>query len=313
MRERQCIVRRRNIKSVLRNKINEWLESIDNKAVRDAIAPHVIVSGGSIASMLMGEKINDFDVYFRTGEAAEAAARYYVEKFKANPPTRFAGSDKLATLQVQRFSDRIKVVVKSVGIAGESGTDEYRYFEQVDDDAASTDFVENVAKDAQETEEPADKGKYRPKFLTSNAITLSHRMQIVIRFFGEPADIHRNYDFVHCMCAWDAANGQLHIPQEAVESMLARHLVYRGSLYPLCSLIRTRKFIAKGWTIDAGQYVKMGWDLNQLDLKDIRVLEDQMVGVDAAYFYEVLRLLREQNGERVDGAYLMQVIDRVFG
>jgi hypothetical protein len=95
--------------------------------------------------------------------------------------------------------------------------------------------------------------------------------------------------------------------------MLVRDLVYMGeSKYPLCSIIRTRKFLQRGWRINAGQFVKMAWDLNKLDLSDINVLEDQLVGVDVAYFEEVLSLLRERGGEQIDGAYLMQVIDKVF-
>lgn len=307
----------RNIKSVIRNKVNDWLESIGDESVRALAKDNTIVSGGAIATMLMGETVNDFDLYFRTPECALAVARYYVERFKQNPPSRFAGdTEKLVNIDVRQEGERIKIVVKSQGIAGESGTEEYRYFEQVDDDTASERFVENVAKDATETAEADDekgKEKYRPKFLTSNAITLSHRVQVVIRFTGDVPTIHSNYDFIHCMCAWQSWDGELVIPQEAAMSMLARHLTYRGSKYPLCSFIRTRKFIARGWTIDAGQYVKMAWDLHQLDLSNPKVLEDQMVGVDAAYFYQVLRLLRERGGEKIDGAYLIQVIDRVFG
>lgn len=306
-------MRRKNIKSVLRNKINDWAESIDDQAVKSAALRDSMVCGGAIASMLMGEHINDFDVYFQTRDTALAVARYYVEKFKQNPPPRFLNSDKLCRIDVVPLEDRIKIVVKSQGIAGETGNDNYQYFEQVDNDAASS-FVEQVANDATATTE-ADKGKpkYRPTFLSSNAITLSHQVQLVIRFFGNPEEIHKNYDFVHCMCAWEASTGNLIIPQDAVESMLAKHLVYRGSLYPLCSFIRIRKFIGRGWTIDAGQYVKMAWGLNKLDLSNISVLEDQMVGVDSAYFYQVLEILRKNNAEKVNGTYLMEVIDKVFG
>lgn len=309
-------MRRRNIKSVLRRKLDDWCTHIDDDKVKALVKEDAIISGGSLASMLMGEKVNDFDVYFRTKQTALAVAQYYVKKFKENPPSRFANDSRMVNIAAQDCGNRIKIVVKSQGIAGENGTDEYQYFEQVDPESGESDrFVEQVTQDATDTVEAdkeESKPKYRPRFLTSNAITLSHRIQVVIRFWGSPQDIHMNYDFVHCMCAWEP-NGTLTIPQDAVESMLARHLKYRGSLYPLCSFIRTRKFLSRGWTIDAGQYVKMAWDLHTLDLSNISVLEDQMVGVDAAYFYEVLRLLRERESDKVDGAYLMQVIDRVFG
>jgi hypothetical protein len=53
---------------------------------------------------------------------------------------------------------------------------------------------------------------------------------------------------------------------EALESILTKELRYVGSRYPLCSVIRTRKFLARGWTINAGQYVKMCFQISQLDL-----------------------------------------------
>nr|MCU0343906.1 T9SS type A sorting domain-containing protein [Ignavibacterium sp.] len=45
--------------------------------------------------------------------------------------------------------------------------------------------------------------KYRPVFISENAITLSDKVQLVIRFYGTPAEIHDNYDYAHCMCYFD--------------------------------------------------------------------------------------------------------------
>jgi hypothetical protein len=307
----------KNIKSVLSRKFADWLESIDSPSVVAAVKQDAIITGGAITSMLMGEKVNDYDVYFKTAKTAYSVAQYYVDKFKKNPPSRFKGSDQLVDIRVIRADDRVKVMVQSAGIASESGTDEYQYFEQVADDMASEEFVENTVQDAVEAAEADDekKTKYRPVFLSSNAISLSHKIQIVIRFFGSVEEIHENYDFVHCTCSWDAGTGGLRLPPAALEAMLAKELRYKSSKYPLCSIIRTRKFLHRGWTITAGQYVKMAWELNALDLSDIEVLEDQLTGVDAAYFFQVLDLLRNHKteGDKVDGAYLMQVIDKVFG
>jgi len=50
---------------------------------------------------------------------------------------------------------------------------------------------------------------------------------------------------------------------------------------------------------------------NELDLFNIDVLEDQLVGVDSAYFMQVIRLVRE-NPEKMNAAYLIEIIDRIF-
>lgn len=304
----------KNIKSVLSRKFKAWIETIDDPTVVEVVKRDAIITGGCIASMLLGDPVNDYDVYFKTGDTALAVAKYYVKKFKENPPSRFKDVDKTVGIYAVMEDDRVKVVVGSQGIAGESGTGEYQYFEQVEGNLASQQFVEDVVQDATDAVEADEaKPKYRPVFMSSNAISLSNRIQIVIRFFGPVDEIHENYDFTHCKCSWDAATGRLRLPPKALEALLAKSLQYTTSKYPLCSIIRTRKFLARGWTIDAGQYVKMAWDLNALDLTNIDVLQDQLTGVDSAYFFEVISKLREHDKDAVDGMYLIQVIDKVFG
>lgn len=52
--------------------------------------------------------------------------------------------------------------------------------------------------------------------------------------------------------------------------------------------------------------------VSELDLKDIKVLEDQLTGVDVAYFIEVISKLKEKDPEKVNSAYLIEIIDRMF-
>src|SRR5699024_10417607 len=80
MEQRQMIrhgMKKKTICKVLQRKISEWLGTITDNKVRDLVRRDTIVTGGSIASMLLGEKSNDFDVYFKTRETALAVARYY--------------------------------------------------------------------------------------------------------------------------------------------------------------------------------------------------------------------------------------------
>lgn len=303
---------------MLRKKVDDWCSYVDDEAVKKAIQQDTIITGGAIVSLLTGEDVNDFDVYFKTRETTKLVAEYYVKKFKDNPPSSFKDHpDRLVSISVRDDKGRIKIVVKSQGIAGESGTDAYEYFEGVNDVSEPEAFVEAVAKDAapEPVKEGEKKPKYRPRFLTTNAITLSDKIQIVIRFYGTPDQIHENYDFVHCICSWEASTGELRLPEKALVSIINKRLKYKTSKYPLCSFIRTRKFLKRGWHIDAGQYLKMAWDLNKLDLKDMKVLEDQLTGVDAAYFREVIDLLNKQvaEGKQIDDAYLVQVVDKIFG
>lgn len=158
------------------------------------------------------------------------------------------------------------------------------------------------------------KTPYRVLFVTSNAITLSDQIQIVLRFQGEPEEIHRNYDFVHCTSYFTSWDKKLTLRPEALEAILTKELKYIGSRYPVCSMIRLRKFITRGWTVNAGQMVKIAYQISKLDLDDPVVLEDQLVGVDSAYFAQVIQELRTKEGPngRIDGTYLMTLIDKIF-
>ena len=152
--------------------------------------------------------------------------------------------------------------------------------------------------------------------MTSNAITLSDQIQIVIRFWGEVEDIHKNYDFAHCTCAWSSWNNELSLPTKALECIINKELYYMGSKYPLCSIIRSRKFINRGYTINAGQYLKMCMQLNELNLKDISILQDQLVGVDSSYFNMMIEAIgkKQQNEPNwaLDNGYLFEIINRIF-
>ena len=67
------------------------------------------------------------------------------------------------------------------------------------------------------------------------------------------------------------------------------------------------------------QYLVPDELLNALDLTpdqsvfdDLEVLEDQLIGVDSAYFMDVIRRLKAKGQGEIDTAYLVEVIDRVF-
>lgn len=295
---------------VLRRKFDDFLASIDDLAVRALVEKNTIITGGSIASMLLGEKVNDFDLYFRNKETVLAVAGYYAAKFaELNPVSKHA-----VEIREDEGTGRVRIFIKSAGIIGEeTESEEYRYFE-TDPDPTNPDIQGYVEQAVTVAEDAEAKPSYRPVFFSSNAITLSDKIQLVVRFYGEPEEIHRNYDFVHCTNYWCSWDNKLELHKDALQSLLAKELRYTGSLYPLCSIIRTRKFIARGWTINAGQFLKMCMQVSELNLSDLNVLEDQLVGVDAAYFMQIITMLKENMGDdgKIDYAYLIEIIDRVF-
>lgn len=298
----------RIINQVLTKKMDKWLESIENEALRKRCKKDVIVTGGSIASMLLGEEVNDYDVYFRTYETTKAIAEYYLAKFKAGRVTKQGGVSydmSLEELKDTLGRQRIRIVVKSAGVAGEEQSKDYQYFE------STTGHTEEAGEYLDE-EAAKEKPPFHPVFLSSNAITLKDDVQVIIRFFGGPEAIHENFDFVHCTNYWTYEEGVV-VHEDALLALMSRTLVYRGSLYPVCSIFRSKKFILRGWKINAGQYLKMVMQINELDLNNPVILEEQLTGVDVAYFHEVITKAKEKDKDHIDTAYLMEIVERMFG
>jgi hypothetical protein len=274
--------------------------------------------------MLQGEEVNDFDVYLRNKETALAVAEYYVAQFKASHP-KLDFELYVSTEPDWRGNDRVQIVAKSAGIAkddSKNAVGEYKYFETVADEQGS-EYVSRVMDNPEEIEDVHEdtsieakrveaKGDFRPVFLSGNAITLSDKIQVVLRFFGTPDEIHENYDFVHCTSYYQNWDSTLVLRPAALEAILAKELRYVGSKYPICSLVRLRKFITRGWRINAGQVLKMAMQVSELDLTDIKVLQDQLTGVDTAYFVQLIERLKEKDPEKVNTAYLVEIIDRMF-
>lgn len=315
---------RKAIKSVLKKKLNDWIESVDNAAIKKEISENVIITGGAISSMLQNEEPKDFDVYFTSKEAAKNVAEYYIEKFNSTHDKHaylidgathgdldkckdLPSIDGLPSIIKTLGEDRIRIVFEGGGVSGDEEIDVDKPFEDVFDQVAELDETPDCLLDAKE--------KYRPIFMSPNAITLSDKIQIVIRFHGKPDEIHETYDYVHCMNYWESNGGNLFLNQEALESILSKHLIYRGSKYPLCSVIRMRKFIKRGWHINAGQILKMLFQVSELDLTDIDVLEDQLIGVDTAYFTSLICSLRKRMEEEsftLTTEYISTIIDKIF-
>lgn len=266
----------KDIKKHLSDKVNDWVASVDDITVAETIRSSAIITGGALVSLLTGEEVNDYDVYFRTKDACVKVSQYYIDKWnKEHNDDVFLEVD-----EEQKTSGSVRVIVSSSGVA-------------------------------ESREDNDDDSKYTPIFLSSNAITLSNKVQIVIRFYGEVEDIHKNYDFVHCTCSWTSWDNEVQLPAKALECIINKELLYVGSRYPLCSIIRTRKYIERGYTINAGQYVKMALQLNELDLTNYDTLKEQVTGVDSCYFKTLIEdLNKTTSSPTID--YMFEMIDKVF-
>lgn len=210
--------------------------------------------------------------------------------------------------------NRVEIFIQSSGFLGNNPDEEYSYFEG-EPSGSAEDYIEASLRNEEDIL-GQHKDKYSTVFMSSNAITLTDKMQLIIRFFGEPSEIHDTYDFIHATNYWTKKEG-LVTNVKALEALLSKELIYAGSKYPLASIFRTRKFIKREWSCHVGNYIKMALQLNEMNLNDPLVLEEQLTGVDAAYMYEILKAVKNKQKEdpsfEFNSAYICELVDRMMG
>lgn len=110
----------KTINAVICKKFDELLKSITDSEVRIAMKKGTIITGGCIASMLLRETVNDFDLYFKDKQTAFKIASYFVDKFNVLNPSLSAKVQIVDELGKEAVSgDRVRVFIKSAGVAGE--------------------------------------------------------------------------------------------------------------------------------------------------------------------------------------------------
>ena len=332
----------KTIKSYLTKRFKKWVESIEDESVRKLVERNTIITGGSIVSLLQNERPNDIDIYFKDKETTKRVAQYYCEiwnREKGPVKNAIGHPEYLFVLDGDDVQDWKNGVKKLFEVAPNYDRN-IPYELHLNGSVPVSHMITNTPPGRIKTVYPSDgviaadvagieelddiqgevldknKKPFSPVFFTTNAITLSDKFQIILRFYGTPEEIHKNFDFVHCTCYYDLGKRNLVTPEPALLAIMNKDLIYQGSLYPVCSVFRTRKFIKKGWTINAGQYLKMCFQISQLDLTDIDVLEDQLIGVDTVYFAQLVSSIRKQmqkdEGLKLDNQYITTIIDRIF-
>lgn len=291
----------KTIKKVLCKKLEDWLSSVDDKEVEQAIRKDAIVTGGAIASMLLGEAVNDYDVYFFTQRTAKLVADYYAKKFNDANPSKAPVSVYISDTKNSAGVNEKRVIfnISGSGVVAETGR------------SIDLDEDEQIDIDERET-------KYRPIFISENAISLSESIQIIVRFYGSPDEIHRYFDFVHPTNWYSLRDDHLELPAKALECLLSKTIIYRGSLYPIASMFRLRKFIKRGWNVSIGQMLKIAWQISELDMTNIDTMKDQLTGVDLAYLNALIEIIKNEKQPdeagkcTIDSAWISTIIDRLI-
>lgn len=301
----------KTVSTVVENKMKDWLLSITDEKLRISVESNLLVSGGSIASLLSNESVNDYDVYIQDINVLKKLTEYYVTN---NQEIQLLDGRNKSSL-VEIINDKYSGLED--GVDGINRNNSYAIsLRNLKEDQIKLYFESGKAGlrvNENATEE--EKLKYIPLFFSPNAISLSNDLQIVLRFWGTPEQIHKTFDYVHATNYFTFKDGLVR-NIGAIESILTKTLKYQGSHYPLTSIIRAKKFIKRGYNIGAGELLKIMFQISQLDLTNPDILEEQLIGVDVAYFDLIITALRNKNESdkdfKLSSEYFNTLIDKVF-
>lgn len=294
----------KTIKKVISKKLEDWLLTISDIKLRDEVRKNILVSGGSITSLFLNQPVNDYDIYIQDMDVLIKLARYYCpgivldgRKKEEYIKNRFPRYDELNSLLIDSDEE-----YTPEGLVRLKTLQNNQVKLDINSQGVRRDLLCEVDK------EPA---KYQVVFLSQNAISLSDDIQIVLRFSGSVEEIHKSFDFIHATNYYTFKEG-LVTNIDALESILSKSLRYQGSLYPLTSIVRMKKFLLRGWSISAGEILKIMFQISELDLKNIEVLEQQLIGVDIAYFSTLIDILKNSKEKHITSSFLNSIIDKVF-
>jgi len=294
------------IKTINKNissKVNEWLSSIDDLQLRKDLLDNVLVSGGSIASMLLGVDVNDYDLYIMDRSVLLRLTQYYTK-----------GLEDVSILDGTKYNEyvaQIEADYQGINTPFEKMQGaRISAVRTLKPDQIKLYFDDKTGGKRFDTDTEPER-KYQLAFLSANAISLTDKIQIVIRFHGDADKVHETFDYIHATNYWTNKTG-VKTNIQALESLLTKQLKYQGSFFPITSVIRMGKFLKRGWNINAGDIFKMCLQIGELDLKNPDVLEEQIIGVDVAYFEILIQDIREVPREKLNAAYIFEIIDRVF-
>ena len=300
----------KTIEKQIKSKLDKWLETISDEKLRAEVKSNLLVSGGCISSMFLNEPVNDYDVYLMNIDTVKNVCKYYSVKY----------SEDIVILDGRKKEN----LVDEYNFNYQNGGEEM----PIDRNNGYAISLRNLKPNqiklhfnslngGLKVNEGLDESElnFTPLYFSPNAISLSNDLQIVLRFSGTPKEIHETFDFVHATNYFTYKDGLVR-SLDAIESILTKQLKYQGSHYPVTSIIRSKKFVKRGFNISAGEMLKIMFQISQLNLSDPEVLEEQLIGVDVAYFDLLIKALRDKFEKdedfEISTNYFNKLIDKIF-
>lgn len=127
---------------------------------------------------------------------------------------------------------------------------------------------------------------FRPQYLTHRAVTLvspnaeSVYQMVCCGLYETPEDVFKNFDFTINMGAYDFKTEEFVLHPEFLLHNAQRMIsVNKDTKYPIASLVRVQKYMARGYQMMPTEWFKMAIMLHQYNIDSWNTFEDGLTGL----------------------------------
>jgi len=143
-----------------------------------------------------------------------------------------------------------------------------------------------------------------PAFETDSAISYNYKgmnYQLIKKMFGTPEFILNNFDFTVCMGLYSPEENNFLLHDNFLEDLSCRILYYNiESKFPIASIYRMKKYINKGYQVPAIEILKLALRANNISIKTLKELKEQLDGIDTLLFKDITDKLMENAEKEYD-------------
>jgi hypothetical protein len=153
---------------------------------------------------------------------------------------------------------------------------------------------------------------YKLAFSSDNAESYScngKKIQLIKKLYGTPEYVMSKFDYTVVMCARTNDNTFI-FSDKFFENLADKTLIFNADIaYPIASLIRSRKYINRGYKFPTVEMVKIAFKINSLKMETYKDVKEQLEGIDTLLLKELTDSLIENKDKTFDFTEFLVYID----
>jgi len=137
-------------------------------------------------------------------------------------------------------------------------------------------------------------------------------VQCIQKVHGEPHDVLELFDFTIISAAYRPADRAFILHDDFLRDLAARRLIYIPGDYPISSLWRIKKYLARGFKIPATELIRLALTIHGIKLETYEDLRAQLEGIDMLFLKTLIDSVAAKGNATCDVREAINYIDEVL-